>query len=113
LHTVRVHYSPARGTDRVYRRRPGGVVQLARWGLLDEVLASGAPAVRRIVFRTGDDELVRQATGPGWALVFAITAEMARFPAAEQFVALLRRLSRPGRPARQPIIATTPTTRRC
>ena len=37
----------------------GGVVQLARWGLLDEVLASGAPAIRQVVFRSGDDEIVR------------------------------------------------------
>src|SRR6476620_1664849 len=28
----------------------GGVVQLARWGLLDEVLASGAPAIRSVRF---------------------------------------------------------------
>jgi 2-polyprenyl-6-methoxyphenol hydroxylase-like FAD-dependent oxidoreductase len=28
----------------------GGVVQLARWGLLDDVLASGAPAVRQVTF---------------------------------------------------------------
>ena len=28
----------------------GGVVQLARWGLLDEVLASGAPASREVTF---------------------------------------------------------------
>jgi flavin-dependent dehydrogenase len=37
----------------------GGVVQLAKWGLLDQVLASGAPAVRRVVFRTGDAEEIR------------------------------------------------------
>jgi flavin-dependent dehydrogenase len=37
----------------------GGVVQLARWGLLDAVLASGAPAIRQVVFRSGDDEIVR------------------------------------------------------
>jgi flavin-dependent dehydrogenase len=37
----------------------GGVVQLARWGLLDDVLASGAPAIRQVVFRCGDDETVR------------------------------------------------------
>ena len=28
----------------------GGVVQLARWGLLDDVLASGAPAIRSVWF---------------------------------------------------------------
>jgi 2-polyprenyl-6-methoxyphenol hydroxylase-like FAD-dependent oxidoreductase len=37
----------------------GGVVQLARWGLLGEVLAGGAPAIRRVLFRIGDDETVR------------------------------------------------------
>ena len=39
-------------------QRPG-VVQLSRWGLLDAVLASGAPPVRRVVFRVGDTEEVR------------------------------------------------------
>jgi flavin-dependent dehydrogenase len=34
----------------------GGVVQLSRWGLLDAVLASGAPAVREVMFRVGADE---------------------------------------------------------
>ncbi|MDP9221934.1 MAG: NAD(P)/FAD-dependent oxidoreductase [Actinomycetota bacterium] len=29
----------------------GGVVQLARWGLLDDVLATGAPAIRDVTFR--------------------------------------------------------------
>ncbi len=29
----------------------GGVVQLSRWGLLDEVLGSGAPAVRSVLFQ--------------------------------------------------------------
>jgi 2-polyprenyl-6-methoxyphenol hydroxylase-like FAD-dependent oxidoreductase len=28
----------------------GGVVQLCRWGLLDAVLASGAPPARRVTF---------------------------------------------------------------
>jgi 2-polyprenyl-6-methoxyphenol hydroxylase-like FAD-dependent oxidoreductase len=28
----------------------GGVVQLARWGLLDEVLATGAPPIRAVSF---------------------------------------------------------------
>jgi 2-polyprenyl-6-methoxyphenol hydroxylase-like FAD-dependent oxidoreductase len=32
----------------------GGVVQLHRWGLLDEVLASGAPAIREVSFHIGD-----------------------------------------------------------
>ena len=37
----------------------GGVVQLARWGLLDQVLASGAPALRQVMFRADDVEEVR------------------------------------------------------
>src|SRR3712207_729 len=37
----------------------GGVVHLARWGLLDDVLASGAPAIREVVFRAGDAEEIR------------------------------------------------------
>ena len=44
----------------------GGVVQLARWGLLDEVHATGAPAVREVLFRLGEAQLVRRSrTGPG------------------------------------------------
>jgi 2-polyprenyl-6-methoxyphenol hydroxylase-like FAD-dependent oxidoreductase len=37
----------------------GGVVQLQRWGLLDRVLASGAPALRRIEFHAVDEPIVR------------------------------------------------------
>src|SRR5436190_12008553 len=38
----------------------GGVVQLNRWGLLDDVLASGAPAVRTVTFQApGEDAVVR------------------------------------------------------
>ena len=37
----------------------GAVVQLSRWGLLDAVLASGAPAVRHVTFRHGDEEIGR------------------------------------------------------
>ncbi len=32
-----------------------GVVQLHRWGLLDRVLESGAPPIRRVSFHVGDD----------------------------------------------------------
>ncbi|HRD64029.1 MAG TPA: FAD-dependent monooxygenase, partial [Nocardioides sp.] len=32
----------------------GGVVQLQRWGLLEELLASGAPALRTATFRRYD-----------------------------------------------------------
>jgi flavin-dependent dehydrogenase len=37
----------------------GGVVQLYRWGLLDDVLASGAPPIRRVQFFTGDGAVLR------------------------------------------------------
>ena len=33
----------------------GGVVQLDRWGLLDEVLESGAPAIREVSFHIADN----------------------------------------------------------
>ena len=36
-----------------------GVVQLDRWGLLDAVLASGAPAIRSVGFATGDELISR------------------------------------------------------
>lgn len=38
--------------------RPG-VVQLRRWGLLDSVLSSGAPALRQITFTTPDESVTR------------------------------------------------------
>jgi 2-polyprenyl-6-methoxyphenol hydroxylase-like FAD-dependent oxidoreductase len=37
----------------------GGVVQLSRWGLLDAVLASGAPPARRITFGVAGERTVR------------------------------------------------------
>jgi len=40
-----------------------GVVQLSRWGLLDPVLASGAPAIRTVGFGTGG-ELAQQRVKP-------------------------------------------------
>ena len=45
----------------------GGVVQLARWGLLDEVLASGAPPIRTVSFHFPGGELVsrRSRTAAG------------------------------------------------
>jgi 2-polyprenyl-6-methoxyphenol hydroxylase-like FAD-dependent oxidoreductase len=36
-----------------------GVVQLDRWGLLDEVVASGAPAIREVAFHTPEGSLQR------------------------------------------------------
>jgi flavin-dependent dehydrogenase len=37
-----------------------GVVQLARWGLLDDVLARGAPAIRQITFHSGGESMTRR-----------------------------------------------------
>ena len=37
-----------------------GVVQLCRWGLLDEVLDSGAPAIREVTFHSGGESVSRQ-----------------------------------------------------
>jgi flavin-dependent dehydrogenase len=36
----------------------GGVLQLSRWGLLDEIIAAGTPAVRRTRFTYGDQQVV-------------------------------------------------------
>ena len=36
-----------------------GVVQLQRWGLLEEVLASGAPAIRQVTFHAGGESVSR------------------------------------------------------
>ncbi len=36
-----------------------GVVQLHRWGLLDEVIASGAPAIREVFFHTPEGSMRR------------------------------------------------------
>ena len=38
----------------------GGVVALSRWGLLDAVLDSGAPAIRRVRFFVGDEIVDRR-----------------------------------------------------
>src|SRR5512142_1346803 len=36
-----------------------GVVQLSRWGLLDAVLASGAPAIRQVTFHALGESVSR------------------------------------------------------
>jgi flavin-dependent dehydrogenase len=41
-----------------------GVMQLARWGLLDAVVASGAPPVRRTLFHYADGETVQVSIRP-------------------------------------------------
>jgi 2-polyprenyl-6-methoxyphenol hydroxylase-like FAD-dependent oxidoreductase len=51
-----------------------GALQLRRWGLLDEVVAAGAPAVRRTTFHYSDGESAERAIpsrlrfdpAPGW-----------------------------------------------
>jgi 2-polyprenyl-6-methoxyphenol hydroxylase-like FAD-dependent oxidoreductase len=35
----------------------GGVLQLSRWGLLDDVVAAGTPAVRRATFAYADERV--------------------------------------------------------
>src|SRR5215217_8390429 len=42
----------------------GGVVQLSRWGLLDEVLRSGAPAIRSVRFEQQGADAPPPATFP-------------------------------------------------
>jgi len=41
---------PSSDTNSTHSLARGGVVQLARWGLLDEVVASGAPEIRSVSF---------------------------------------------------------------
>ena len=44
---------PSRDTNSTHSLVRGGVVQLARWGLLDEVVATGTPQVRSVSFFQG------------------------------------------------------------
>lgn len=37
-----------------------GVVQLSRWGLLESVLASGAPAIHQVTFHLGEESISRR-----------------------------------------------------
>ena len=49
-----------------------GVLQLSRWGLLDEIRDAGTPAVRRTVIRYGDvDEVVAIKPIPGCEALYA------------------------------------------
>jgi 2-polyprenyl-6-methoxyphenol hydroxylase-like FAD-dependent oxidoreductase len=41
-----------------------GVLQLARWGLLDEVVAAGTPAIRRTLFHYAGEETVQVSIRP-------------------------------------------------
>ena len=48
-----------------------GVVQLRRWGLLDAVLDSGAPAIRQVTFHAGGESVsrpIRHKAGVGFVV---------------------------------------------
>lgn len=50
----------------------GGVLQLSRWGLLDEIVAAGTPPVRRTVIRYGtSEEAVEIRPGPHVPALYA------------------------------------------
>ena len=51
---------PARDTSSTHSLSRGGVVQLDRWGLLDDVVATGTPEIRSVSFHH-DGETVRHA----------------------------------------------------
>jgi 2-polyprenyl-6-methoxyphenol hydroxylase-like FAD-dependent oxidoreductase len=46
---------PSRDTSSTHSLSRGGVVQLARWGLLNRVVASGAPEIRKVSFHHGNE----------------------------------------------------------
>jgi 2-polyprenyl-6-methoxyphenol hydroxylase-like FAD-dependent oxidoreductase len=45
-----------------------GVVQLNRWGLLPDILATGAPPIREVVFHSGDTAITRTVKESDMAL---------------------------------------------
>jgi flavin-dependent dehydrogenase len=50
----------------------GGVLQLSRWGLLDQVIAAGTPPVRRSTFRYGDETaVITHRPSPGVDALYA------------------------------------------
>lgn len=51
----RSHYGSDTLSTHAFMR--GGVQQLRRWGLLDDLIAAGTPAVRRTVFHYGEDSV--------------------------------------------------------
>jgi 2-polyprenyl-6-methoxyphenol hydroxylase-like FAD-dependent oxidoreductase len=55
-----------RGSDTVstHALMRGGVLQLARWGVLPDVTAAGTPPIRQVVFRYADGEQVSVAIKP-------------------------------------------------
>ena len=50
---------PSIDTNSTHSLSRGGVVQLARWGLLDEVLASGSPPIRSVTFYKEGEQVRR------------------------------------------------------
>jgi flavin-dependent dehydrogenase len=50
---------PSRDTNSTHALSRGGVVQLARWGLLDDVVATGAPPIRSVAFHVDGEEIRR------------------------------------------------------
>jgi 2-polyprenyl-6-methoxyphenol hydroxylase-like FAD-dependent oxidoreductase len=59
LQVVLLDRSPL-GTDTLstHALMRGGVFQLSRWGLLDQIIAAGTPPVKRTTFRHGDESVV-------------------------------------------------------
>jgi 2-polyprenyl-6-methoxyphenol hydroxylase-like FAD-dependent oxidoreductase len=70
-----------------------GVVQLSRWGLLGDVLASGAPPVRQVSFRVGAAEDVRTVKGALLRDTYDITCALSEYPEPGRFVELQRQFA--------------------
>jgi len=71
----------------------GGVVQLARWGLLDKVLATGAPAIREVAFwRAGEQRRVAVKDRAGVDLLLAPRRQVLDLLLAEEAAAAGARL---------------------
>ena len=95
-----------RGTDTLstHGLMRGGVIQLARWGLLDALRVVGTPAIHRAVFHYGDDAVavsIRPAGGVDalyaprrTVLDPLLVDEAARAGAQVEFSAQVRRLTR-------------------
>ncbi|MGD9704881.1 MAG: NAD(P)/FAD-dependent oxidoreductase [Acidimicrobiia bacterium] len=50
--------SPGSDTLSTHALMRGGVLQLSRWGLLDEIVAAGTPPVKRTTFSHGEERIV-------------------------------------------------------
>jgi flavin-dependent dehydrogenase len=59
LRVLVIERARRRGADTIstHALMRGGVLQLHRWGLLDQVAATGAPPVRRVTFHYGHDSM--------------------------------------------------------